>query len=61
MLVKQNINAKAVRFLKKTFLKRNTTLMERKKKSGMKKMKEDGIRTTIYNLRLINEEFCTLV
>lgn len=40
MLVKQNINAKAVRFPKKTFLKWNTTLMERKKKNGMKKWKK---------------------
>ena len=51
MLVKQNINAKSVSFPKKTFLKWNTTLMERKKKGC--KMKEEGILTTIYTLRLM--------
>lgn len=60
MLVKQNINAKAVRFLKKNFSKGIPRLWKEKKKRN-EKMEEEGILTTIYNLRLINEEFCTLV
>lgn len=61
MLVKQNINAKAVRFPKKNISQMEYHAYGKKKIKRNEKMEEEGIRTTIYTLRLINEELCTLV